>query len=237
MTNKFSFLDHFFIFKKILIRVIILFFIFLIISFSLNEKLYNFFSNPLLVSLNLSGGEIIATQLISTFIVPLKLALLTSFYLVYPYFIIELWFFVKPGLYQKERLFFKTLLFMSSLLIFLAFIFCFYLVFPEIINFFIKFSPKGLNLKIDINYYLMLMINLIFAFTIAFQIPIIVLALIKFNLINIKKIKKSRPYVYVSAFVLSALLTPPDVLSQVFLAVPMIFLFELGLFLSTCLKK
>ncbi|MEK9686393.1 MAG: twin-arginine translocase subunit TatC, partial [Methylophilaceae bacterium] len=99
------------------------------------------------------------------------------------------------------------------------------------------FAPDGLNLKIDINFYLELLVNLIFAFTIAFQIPVIVIFLVKLKVLDISKIKKVRPYLYVFSFILAAILTPPDVLSQIFLALPMILLFELGLILSKVISK
>lgn len=237
MKNKFSFLDHFFIFKKLLLRVLIVFSIFFSLFFYNHQVIYDFFSDPLLVGLEVFGGEIIATQLLSTFIVPMKLSFLSAFYLTFPYLITELWFFIKSGLYEQEKSFTKKIFLISTVLIFTAFLFCFYIVFPEIINFFMNFAPNGLNLKIDINFYLELLVNLIFAFTIAFQIPIIVIFLVKLKIINISKIKKARPYLYVFSFILAAILTPPDVLSQIFLALPLILLFELGLILSKLVTK
>jgi len=237
MKNKFNFLDHFFIFKKLLLRVLIVFSIFFSLFFYNHQVIYDFFSDPLLAGLEVFGGEIIATQLLSTFIVPMKLSFLSAFYLTFPYLIAELWFFIKSGLYEQEKSFTKKIFLISTVLIFTAFLFCFYIVFPEIINFFMNFAPNGLNLKIDINFYLELLVNLIFAFTIAFQIPIIVIFLVKLKIINISKIKKARPYLYVFSFILAAILTPPDVLSQIFLALPMILLFELGLILSKLVTK
>jgi len=237
MKNKFSFLDHFFIFKKLLLRVLIVFSIFFSLFFYNHQVIYDFFSDPLLAGLEVFGGEIIATQLLSTFIVPMKLSFLSAFYLTFPYLIAELWFFIKSGLYEQEKSFTKKIFLISTVLIFTAFLFCFYIVFPEIINFFMNFAPNGLNLKIDINFYLELLVNLIFAFTIAFQIPIIVIFLVKLKIINISKIKKARPYLYVFSFILAAILTPPDVLSQIFLALPMILLFELGFILSKLVTK
>jgi sec-independent protein translocase protein TatC len=237
MKNKFSFLDHFFIFKKLLVRVIVVFSVLFSVLFYNHQILYDFFSEPLLKGINLFGGEIIATQLLSTFIVPMKLSFLSAFYVTFPYLITELWFFIKPGLYEGEKSFAKKIFLISTVLIFTAFVFCFYVVFPEIINFFMSFSPDGLNLKIDINFYLELLVNLIFAFTIAFQIPVIVIFLVKLKVLDIFKIKKARPYLYVFSFILAAILTPPDVLSQIFLALPMILLFELGLILSKVVSK
>ena len=237
MKNKFSFLDHFFIFKKLLLRVIVIFSALFSLFFYNHQVLYDFFSDPLLKGINLFGGEIIATQLLSTFIVPMKLSFLSAFYLTFPYLITELWFFIKPGLYEGEKSFAKKIFLISTVLIFTAFVFCFYVVFPEIINFFMSFAPDGLNLKIDINFYLELLVNLIFAFTIAFQIPVIVIFLVKLKVLDISKIKKARPYLYVFSFILAAILTPPDVLSQIFLALPMILLFELGLILSKLISK
>ena len=237
MKNNFSILDHYFVFKKLLIRVILVFMLGLLSLFFWNNLIYEFFSDPLIEGLQISHGEVIATQLISTFIVPLKLTILSTFYLIYPYLILEVWFFIKPGLYKSERIFAKNLLVISTTLIYFAFFFCFYIAFPGIINFFINFAPQGLSLKIDINYYLELLINLIFAFSVAFQIPIVVMALVKFKIIKRQKIQNGRPYIYVISFILAAVLTPPDVLSQIFLALPMIFLFESGLLLSKFLTK
>jgi sec-independent protein translocase protein TatC len=205
--------------------------------FYFHEPVFNFFSQPLQSSLENTHGEVIATQLLSTFVVPLKLSMLSTFYLISPYLIGEIWFFIKPGLYQDEKKFIKKILMISMLLVFVAFGFCFYIVFPQVILFFINFAPEGLSLKIDINFYLELLINLIFAFTVAFQIPIIVLFLTHLKIMSITKLKKMRPYIYVFTFILGAVLTPPDVLSQILLALPMIFLFEFGLFISNFFKK
>ena len=237
MKNKFSFLDHFFIFKKLLLRVVVVFSLLFSLFFYNHQALYDFFSDPLLRGINVFGGEIIATQLLSTFIVPMKLSFLSAFYLTFPYLITEMWFFIKPGLYEGEKSFAKKIFLISTVLIFTAFVFCFCVIFPEIINFFMSFAPDGLNLKIDINFYLELLVNLIFAFTIAFQIPVIVIFLVRLKVLDISKIKKARPYLYIFSFILAAILTPPDVLSQIFLALPMILLFELGLILSKVITK
>jgi len=237
MKNKFSYLDHIFILKKVLIRVLAFFALVFSIFFYFHEPVFNFFSQPLQSSLENTQGEVIATQLLSTFVVPLKLSMLSTFYLISPYLIGEIWFFIKPGLYQDEKKFIKKILMISMLLVFVAFCFCFYIVFPQVILFFINFAPEGLSLKIDINFYLELLINLIFAFTVAFQIPIIVLFLTHLKIMSITKLKKMRPYIYVFAFILGAVLTPPDVLSQILLGLPMIFLFEFGLFISNFFKK
>ena len=111
MKNKFSFLDHFFIFKKLLLRVIIIFSVLFSLFFYNHQVLYDFFSDPLLRGINQFGGEIIATQLLSTFIVPMKLSFLSVFYLTFPYLITELWFFIKPGLYEGEKKFCKKNIF------------------------------------------------------------------------------------------------------------------------------
>jgi len=237
MKNKFSYLDHIFILKKVLIRVLAFFALVFSIFFYFHESVFNFFSQPLQSSLENTQGEVIATQLLSTFVVPLKLSMLSTFYLISPYLIGEIWFFIKPGLYQDEKKFIKKILMISMLLVFVAFCFCFYIVFPQVILFFINFAPEGLSLKIDINFYLELLINLIFAFTVAFQIPIIVLFLTHLKIMSITKLKKMRPYIYVFAFILGAVLTPPDVLSQILLGLPMIFLFEFGLYISNFFKK
>jgi sec-independent protein translocase protein TatC len=237
MKNKFSYLDHFFILKKALIRVLAFFAFVFSILFYFHELVFIFFSQPLQSSLENTHGEVIATQLLSTFVVPLKLSMLSTFYLIFPYVIGEIWFFIKPGLYENEKKFIKKILIISTLLVFVAFGFCFYIVFPQVILFFINFAPEGLSLKIDINFYLELLINLIFAFTVAFQIPIIVLFLTHLKIMSIIRLKKMRPYIYVFTFILGAVLTPPDVLSQILLALPMIFLFEFGLFISNFFKK
>lgn len=237
MKNKFSYLDHFFILKKVLIRVLAFFAFVFSILFYFHDLVFIFFSQPLQSSLENTHGEVIATQLLSTFVVPLKLSMLSTFYIIFPYVIGEIWFFIKPGLYENEKKFIKKILMISMLLVFVAFGFCFYLVFPQVILFFINFAPEGLSLKIDINFYLELLINLIFAFTVAFQIPIIVLFLTHLKIMSITKLKKMRPYIYVFTFILGAVLTPPDVLSQILLALPMIFLFEFGLFISNFFKK
>lgn len=237
MIKNNSYIEQFLLFKKVLVRFLIIYFVSAVAVFFLfNDVIYNFFSDPLFKSLLSYKGHIIATKLDSTVVVPLKLSLLVTFIFLLPIFILDLWLFIKPGLYENEKFFLKLILIISLLMFYLSLSFCFFSVFPLVINFFILFAPKNLELMIDVNYLLEMLMGLFLAFIVAFQLPNLILVLVKFKIINIKKLIAIRPYFIVLAFIIGALLTPPDVISQIMLAVPIIMLFEAGILLVKFLK-
>jgi sec-independent protein translocase protein TatC len=237
MIKNNSYIEQFLLFKKVLVRFLILYIALAVgVFFLFNDVIYKFFSDPLFKTLINYKGQIIATKLDSTVVVPLKLSLFVTFIFSLPVFIIDLWFFIKPALYEKEKFFLKVILIISLLLFYLSLTFCFFTVYPLVINFFILFAPKNLELMIDVNYFLEMLMGLFLAFIVAFQLPNLILLLIKFKIVKIRKLTSIRPYFIVIAFIVGALLTPPDVISQIMLAVPIIILYEAGILLAKFLK-
>jgi sec-independent protein translocase protein TatC len=237
MIKNNSYIEQFLLFKKVLVRFLILYIALAVgVFFLFNDVIYEFFSDPLFKNLITYKGQIIATKLDSTVVVPLKLSLFVTFIFSLPVFIIDLWFFIKPALYEKEKFFLKVILIISLLLFYLSLTFCFFTVYPLVINFFILFAPKNLELMIDVNYFLEMLMGLFLAFIVAFQLPNLILLFIKFKIVKIRKLTSIRPYFIVIAFIVGALLTPPDVISQIMLAVPIIILYEAGILLAKFLK-
>ena len=151
MIKNNSYIEQFLLFKKVLVRFLILYIALAVgVFFLFNDVIYKFFSDPLFKTLINYKGQIIATKLDSTVVVPLKLSLFVTFIFSLPVFIIDLWFFIKPALYEKEKFFLKVILIISLLLFYLSLTFCFFTVYPLVINFFILFAPKNLELMIDI---------------------------------------------------------------------------------------
>jgi|TARA_B110000503_G_scaffold119874_1_gene182034 sec-independent protein translocase protein TatC len=205
--------------------------VFLLMAPYANE-IYHFFSEPLLIQMQSQNASIISTKLTATFIVPLKITLFCAFIISLPLIFWQIWLFVAPGLYSKEKFFIFWTLVIGYVLFILGVVFVYTLVFPIIFNFFISMTPVDVGLMVDISSYLEMIIGLFLAFGFAFQIPIILVTLIKFRWVQLKTVEKNRPYLIVISFVLGAILTPPDVISQILLAAPMILLFELGIFFS-----
>lgn len=195
------------------------------------DDLYVFFAAPLIAKLP-NGTNMIATDVASPFLTPLKLAFILAFFISIPYILYQIWSFIAPALYKKEKILLMPLLASSSILFYLGMAFAYWVVFPLVFSFFTKVSPENVLVATDINSYLDFILAVFFAFGIAFEIPIIVIILCWFKITTVTQLKKRRPYVIIMAFVVGMLLTPPDIISQTLLAIPMCLLFELGLLLA-----
>jgi len=204
--------------------------------FPFANEIHHFFAKPLLIQMQSENASIISTKLTATFIVPFKITLFCAFIISLPLIFWQIWLFVSPGLYKKEKFFIFWALLMSYILFILGSLFVYNLVFPIIFNFFISMTPDEVNLMVDMSSYLEMIIALFLAFGFAFQIPIILVTLVKFRWVSLKSIQKNRPFLIVVAFIFGAIFTPPDVISQILLALPMIFLFELGIIFSKKIK-
>jgi sec-independent protein translocase protein TatC len=204
--------------------------------FPFANEIHHFFAKPLLMQMQLENASIISTKLTATFIVPFKITLFCAFIISLPLIFWQIWLFVSPGLYRKEKFFIFWALLMSYILFILGSLFVYNLVFPIIFNFFISMTPDEVNLMVDMSSYLEMIIALFLAFGFAFQIPIILVTLVKFRWVSLKSIQKNRPFLILVAFIFGAIFTPPDVISQILLALPMIFLFELGIIFSKKIK-
>lgn len=200
------------------------------------NDIYHYMAIPLMQSLPL-GGSMIATDVAAPFFAPFKLTLVLSFFVAVPYVLFQIWSFVAPGLYKHEKRLVMPLLFSSTLLFYLGIAFAYYIVFPVVFGFFANTAPEGVQVATDITSYLDFVLKLFFAFGLSFEIPIAVVLLCWAGVTTPEDLKQKRPYIVVGAFVLGMLLTPPDVISQTMLAVPMLLLFEGGLLAARFYSK
>ncbi|WP_448218002.1 twin-arginine translocase subunit TatC [Endozoicomonas sp. 2B-B] len=204
--------------------------------FYFSNDIYRFVSEPLTVHLP-EGSTMIATEVASPFLAPFKLTLFVAFFLAVPYILHQLWGFIAPGLYKNEKRLAIPVLVASVLLFYLGMAFAYYVVFPIIFSFFTTVGPESVTVMTDINRYLEFILKLFFAFGMAFEIPVATLMLVWSGISTVESLSKKRPYVVVGCFVIGMLLTPPDVVSQSLLAIPMWLLFEAGLFFSRLLIR
>ena len=179
----------------------------------------------------------IATEVASPFLTPFKLTLVLSIFVAMPYVLHQLWSFIAPGLYTSEKKVALPLLSSSILLFYAGIAFAFYIVFPLIFGFFTSAAPEGVTIMTDINRYLDFVLKLFFAFGLAFEIPIATVLLVWTGATTVENLKQKRPYVIVGCFVFGMLLTPPDVISQILLAIPMWLLYEAGIIFSRFIQK
>jgi len=193
--------------------------------------IYDFLAAPLLQALP-EGTKMIATGVITPFMVPMKVTALVAFMAALPYVLFQAWAFVAPGLYEHEKKLALPIVVLSTVLFLLGVAFCYYFVFGKVFAFVNDFAPKSITPAPDIEAYFSFVITMFLAFGVTFEIPIVVILLVRFGVVGVDKLKQARPYVIVGAFVVSAVVTPPDVLSQFMLAVPMCLLYEAGLICS-----
>ena len=229
--NEMSYIEHLKELRSRLLRVFVVAGIFLICSLPFANEIYFLISSPLTAILP-ENSTMIATEVTSPFIAPLRLAIYSALILSMPYSLFELWGFIAPGLYKSEKTFVLPLLISSGVLFYAGVAFAFFVVSPIILNFFIAAAPDSIQVMTDINKYLDFVLKLFFAFGLAFEIPVATFLIISTGITNKKTIKKIRPYLIIGFFVLAMLLTPPDIFSQLFLAIPMWLLFEIGLLIS-----
>lgn len=192
---------------------------------------YDFLARPMMANLP-SGTKMIATGVVTPFMVPLKVTLLAAFVIALPVILYQAWAFVAPGLYKHEKKFALPLVIGSTLLFLLGMSFCYYFVFGTVFKFIAHFSPSSITPAPDIEQYLNFVMTMFLAFGVTFEVPVVVVLLVKFGIVSLEKLKDLRPYAIVGAFVIAAVVTPPDVSSQLMLAIPMCLLFELGLLLA-----
>ena len=192
------------------------------------QQLYTFVAQPLMATLP-AGTSMIATDVIAPFFVPLKVTLMAAFLLTLPHTLYQVWAFVAPALYQNEkRLVFPLVL--SSFLLFAAgMAFAYFLVFPVVFKFLTSMTPDGVNMATDIDKYLSFILGMFVAFGMTFEVPVVVVLLQRMGVVSVEQLQKARPFVIVVAFVIAAIVTPPDVISQTLLAVPLIVLYEVGI--------
>ncbi len=191
-------------------------------------NLYDMLAAPLVAQLP-AGATLIATNVISPFVVPLKITLMAAFLVALPVVLYQVWAFVAPGLYTHEKKLVFPLVISSTLLFFVGIAFCYFFVFGQVFKFIQSFAPKSITAAPDIEAYLSFVLTMFIAFGAAFEVPIVVIVLVRLGIVDIDKLKAFRSYFIVLAFIIAAVITPPDVVSQLALAIPMILLYEAGI--------
>ena len=226
-----SFMSHLIELRDRLIRALLAILIVFVCLFPWAKELYNLLAQPLLASLP-QGGQMIATVVVGVFLVPMKVALMVAFLIALPYVLYQVWAFVAPGLYAHEKRLALPLVAASVVLFFVGMAFAYFLVFPTVFGFMAKIAPEGVAWMTDIEKYLSFVLSTFVAFGVTFEVPVIVVVLVGIGVVDIAKLKEIRPYVIVGAFVIGAIFTPPDVISQLMLAIPLCLLYELGILLA-----
>lgn len=204
--------------------------------FPFAQQLYAFVAKPLMSVLP-NTTSMIATDVVAPFFVPLKVALMAAFLVSLPNTLYQVWAFVAPALYKQEKILILPLVLSSVLLFFGGMAFCYFLVFPVVFKFFAGMTPAGVDMATDIDKYLSFVLGMFVAFGITFEIPIAVVLLNRMGVVTLEQLKTARPYWVVASFVIAAIVTPPDVLSQIMLAIPMLLLYESGLLVCRLLGQ
>jgi len=223
-----SFISHLVELRDRLLRAILSVLVVFLCLFYWAKDLYAWLARPMLAALPM-GGQMISTDPIGVFLVPMKVTLLVSFVIALPYVLYQVWAFVAPGLYSHEKRLVLPLVVSSSLLFVVGMAFAYFLVFPVVFRFMASVTPEGVAWMTDIEKYLSFVLTMFVAFGAIFEVPVVVVVLVRVGVVSLEKLRTMRPYVIVGAFVVGAVLTPPDVLSQLMLAIPLCILFELGL--------
>ena len=233
-SDEQPFLTHLLELRQRLVRSLLAVFLGFFPVYYFNGPIFDFVTGPMRAAL---PGTMIATQVASPFLTPLKLAVYVTVFATIPLLLHQAWGFVSPGLYLREKRFAVPLLVSSTALFYLGIAFAYFAVFPLVFRFFASATPSGVEMMTDINSYLDFVLKMFFAFGIAFEIPVATVLLVKTGLASAKSMARKRPYVIVGCFVVGMLLTPPDVISQVLLAVPAWLLFEAGILLAKLVEK
>ncbi len=231
-----SLITHLIELRDRLIKTIIGIAVVLLCLFPFANQIYSFLAEPLLKHLP-ESSTMVAIDVASPFLTPFKLVMLLAIVLTIPWILYQLWAFIAPGLYKHEKRLVLPLLASSSVLFYLGMVFAYFVVFPLVFGFFTKVTPEGVAVMTDISRYLDFVTKMFIAFGAAFEVPVITFVLVMTGVTTVEALSAARSYVIVAAFVIGMLLTPPDVISQVLLAIPVWLLFELGLIMSKIFNK
>jgi len=232
--GKMSIVEHLVELRSALLRSVIAIVIFFLVLFPFADDIYTFIAAPIVQAI--PGSNLIAIGVISPFLTPLKMSLILAIYLAMPYLLYQLWSFTAPALYRHEKKLIMPLVISSTILFYAGLLFSFYVVFPVIFTFLSSVGPDSVDFAPDIQYYLDFILKVSFAFGVAFEVPIATILLIMFGVTTAERLKKNRTYIIIGSFALGMVLTPPDVISQVLIAIPIWLLFEAGLFFAPFFK-
>ena len=231
-----GFVSHLLELRDRLLKSVVAILILFLALFSFSEQIFSYFAEPL-ISLMPEGTSMIAIGVTAPFLVPFKLVLMLSVLLSLPFTLYQVWSFVAPGLYKHEKNLVMPLVTSSVLLFYCGIAFAYFAVFPLLFGFFIAIAPEGVSVMTDIGQYLDFVLAIFFAFGIAFEMPVATFLLVQVGATTVKSLSEKRPYIIVGVFVIGMLLTPPDIISQTLLAIPMWLLFEIGLIASRIVEK
>jgi sec-independent protein translocase protein TatC len=236
MIEPDSFMSHLVELRDRLLRCVIALVLVFICLFPWARNIYSMLAKPLLASLP-AGGQLIATEVTAPFFVPIKVTMMAALVIALPYLLYQIWAFVAPGLYAHEKKLVMPLIITSTVLFLCGMAFAYFLVFPIVFHFIISVAPEGVAVMTDIGKYLDFVLTLFVAFGVTFEVPVAVVILVRMGMVSVAKLRDIRPYVIVGAFVIGAIFTPPDMVSQVMLAVPLWVLYELGIFVAQWVGK
>ncbi len=226
-----TFISHLVELRNRLMRAIIAVVVILLCLVPFAKEIYGVLAAPLLKALP-AGATMIATDVTGTFLVPLKVTLMAAFLVALPYVLWQVWAFVAPGLYHHEKRLAVPVLTSSFVLFLVGMAFAYFVVFPLAFGFFASYTPAGVQMMTDIDKYVSFVLTMFIAFGITFEVPVVVIVLVRMRVVTLEKLAAIRPYVIVGAFVIGAVFTPPDVVSQLLLAVPLWLLYEIGMLLA-----
>jgi sec-independent protein translocase protein TatC len=231
-----TFISHLIELRERLVRCLVAMAIVFLPAFFYASELYDLLAMPMIRTLP-QGSRMIATGVITPFFIPMKIALLVSVLIVLPYLLYQAWAFVAPGLYAHEKKLVAPLIVSSTVLFFTGMAFCYFFVFRVVFDFIARFAPKSITVAPDIEAYFNFVIGMFIAFGLAFEVPVVVVVLVLTGVVSVEKLREVRPYVIVGAFVLAAIVTPPDVVSQLLLAIPLCILFEAGVLVGSFVER
>lgn len=223
-----SFISHLIELRNRLLKIVLGFVLVFIGLFPFANKIYALLAEPMLAKLP-AGGQMIATAVTTPFFVPMKVAMMAAFVISLPHTLYQVWSFIAPGLYSHEKKLMVPVILTSSLLFVIGMAFAYFAVFPTVFGFIVASAPTGVAVMTDIAEYLDFVITLFMAFGLAFEVPIAVVLIARFGWVSVAQLREARSYVIVGAFVLGAIFTPPDIISQFMLAIPLWLLYELGI--------
>lgn len=231
-----TFLSHLIELRNRLVRAVIALLVVFLCLMPWSSDIYDLLASPMLKALP-EGTRMIATGVVTPFFVPMKVTMLVALVLALPYVLYQAWAFVAPGLYAHERRFAAPLIMGSTFLFLCGMAFCYFFVFGTVFKFIYSIAPKTVTVAPDIEQYLSFVMTMFLAFGVTFEVPVAVILLVKTGLVSVAKLREWRSYVIVGAFVVAAVVTPPDVVSQLMLAIPMCLLFELGLVIAAMVDR
>ncbi len=226
-----SFLSHLVELRNRLVRAFLAVIVVTVCLLPFASMLYDFLAYPLMHALP-EGTKMIATGVVTPFLVPVKVVLLVALVVTLPYLLYQAWAFIAPGLYQHEKRLVLPLVVASTILFLVGMAFCYFFVFGVVFKFVYSIAPKSISVAPDIENYFNFAIGMFLAFGVAFQVPIVVIVLAKMGIVSVAKLREIRPYVIVGSFVVAAVVTPPDAVSQLLLAIPLCVLYEAGILVA-----